>query len=72
MPGLGGVSGALVIDLAHFQHFSMNHSTFRATIGAGTLLGDLTERLHAAGNRAMAYGVCPQVGIGAHATIGGL
>lgn len=69
---LGGVDGAVVIDLKHFQKFSMNKETFRATIGAGTLLGDLTKRMHDAGGRAMAHGTCPQVGLGGHATIGGL
>lgn len=71
-PGLGGVDGAVVIDLKHFQKFSMNKETFRATAGGGTLLGDLTKRMHDAGNRAMAHGTCPQVGLGGHATIGGL
>ncbi|KFX99752.1 hypothetical protein V490_01673 [Pseudogymnoascus sp. VKM F-3557] len=69
---LGGVSGAVVIDLKNFQQFSMDHTTWRATVGAGTLLGDLSKRMHEAGNRAMAHGICPQVGIGGHATIGGL
>lgn len=50
----------------------MDPEKFRATIGGGTLLGDLTKRLHDAGHRAMAHGTCPQVGIGGHATIGGL
>ncbi|KAJ7272724.1 hypothetical protein B0H12DRAFT_1319893 [Mycena haematopus] len=50
----------------------MNTSTWEATVGAGTLLGDLTRRLHDAGGRAIAHGTCPQVGIGGHATIGGL
>ncbi|OBT68130.1 hypothetical protein VE03_01441 [Pseudogymnoascus sp. 23342-1-I1] len=70
--GLGGVSGAVVIDLKNFQQFSMDHVTWQATAGAGTLLGDLQTRMHEAGNRAMAHGICPQVGIGGHATIGGL
>ncbi|ELR04311.1 hypothetical protein VC83_06007 [Pseudogymnoascus destructans] len=69
---LGGVSGAVVIDLRNFQQFSMDRTTWQATVGAGTLLGDLTKRMHEAGNRAMAHGICPQVGIGGHATIGGL
>ncbi|KAF7371027.1 Reticuline oxidase [Mycena sanguinolenta] len=43
-----------------------------ATIGSGTLLADVTSRLHDAGGRAIAHGTCPQVGIGGHATIGGL
>ena len=50
----------------------MDRSTWRATVGGGTLLGDLTKRMHDAGKRAMAHGTCPQVGIGGHATIGGL
>ncbi|OBT95974.1 hypothetical protein VE01_06774 [Pseudogymnoascus verrucosus] len=69
---LGGVNGAVVIDLRHFQQFSMDHTTWQATVGPGTLLGDLTKRMHEAGNRAMAHGICPQVGLGGHATIGGL
>lgn len=50
----------------------MDPKTFRATVGGGTLLGDLTKRMHDAGGRAMAHGTCPQVGLGGHATIGGL
>ena len=50
----------------------MDKSTWQATIGGGTLLGDVTKRLHDNGGRAMAHGTCPQVGIGGHATIGGL
>jgi FAD/FMN-containing dehydrogenase len=58
--------------MKHFQQFSMDKSTWQATIGGGTLLGDVTKRLHENGNRAIAHGTCPQVGIGGHATIGGL
>lgn len=61
---LGGEDGALVVDLVHFQKFEMDRTTWRATIGAGTLLGDVTKRLHDAGGRAIAHGTCPQVGIG--------
>jgi len=50
----------------------MDRSTWLATAGGGTLLGDLTKRMHLAGGRAMAHGICPQVGLGGHATIGGL
>ncbi|KAJ6485687.1 hypothetical protein C8R45DRAFT_1074889 [Mycena sanguinolenta] len=70
--GLGGRDNAVVVDMVNFQKFSMNTSTWEATVGAGTLLGDLTTRLHNAGGRAIAHGTCPQVGIGGHATIGGL
>jgi FAD/FMN-containing dehydrogenase len=58
--------------MVNFQQFSMDNSTWQATIGSGTLLADVTSRLHAAGGRAIAHGTCPQVGIGGHATIGGL
>lgn len=51
------------------QHFSMDTNTWQATIGAGTKLGDVTDRLHKNGKRAMAHGTCPGVGIGGHATI---
>lgn len=61
-----------MVDLKHFQHFSIDKSTWQATIGAGTLLGDVTKKLHDNGNRAMAHGTCPQVGVGGHLTIGGL
>lgn len=61
-----------MVDLKHFQQFSIDDSTWQATIGGGSLLGDVTKRLHENGNRAMAHGTCPQVGIGGHATIGGL
>lgn len=61
---LGGVDGALVVDLVHLQKFEMDTATWEATIGAGTLLGDVTTRLHDAGGRAIAHGTCPQVGIG--------
>ncbi|KAJ7356764.1 hypothetical protein DFH08DRAFT_850001 [Mycena albidolilacea] len=70
--GLGGQDNAVVVDMVHFQQFSMDTSTWQATVGAGTLLRDLKTRLHNAGRRAIAHGTCPQVGIGGHATIGGL
>ncbi|TFK61310.1 FAD-binding domain-containing protein [Pluteus cervinus] len=72
--GLGGVDGALVVDLQNLQKFSMNHDTWFATFGSGTLLGDLTDRLSANGGRAIAHGTCPQVRLSAarHLTIGGL
>ncbi|KAJ7497965.1 hypothetical protein B0H11DRAFT_1998040 [Mycena galericulata] len=70
--GIGGEDNAVVVDMVNFQQFSMDNTTWQATIGAGTLLADVTTRLHDAGGRAIAHGTCPQVGIGGHATIGGL
>ena len=69
MIGLGGTDGALSIDMVNFQEFSMDNSTWQATIGAGTLLDDITTQLHDAGGRAIAHGTCPGVGLGGHATI---
>ncbi|KAF4302935.1 Oxygen oxidoreductase covalent FAD-binding site [Botryosphaeria dothidea] len=70
---LGGAnSSAVVIDMKNFQQFDMDTNTWIATVGAGTLLEDVTDRMHDAGGRVIAKGVAPQVGIGGHATIGGL
>lgn len=49
----------------------MDTNTWQATIGGGSKLSDVTDRLHDNGKRAMAYGTCPGVGIGGHATIVG-
>ncbi|KAH7096079.1 hypothetical protein FB567DRAFT_587353 [Paraphoma chrysanthemicola] len=68
----GGQDNTIVVDMKNFQQFSMDEKSWQATIGGGTLLRDVTKRLHENGNRAMAHGTCPQVGIGGHATIGGL
>ncbi|KAI0428058.1 hypothetical protein F5Y09DRAFT_11227 [Xylaria sp. FL1042] len=70
--GLGGEDGALAIDLLKLQDFSMDTKTWHATIGGGTKLADVTNKLHDNGKRAIAHGTCPGVGIGGHATIGGL
>jgi len=68
---LGGADGSntVVVDLDNFKQFSIDDQSWIATIGAGTLLGDVTDKLQKHG-RAMAHGTCPQVGIGGHATIG--
>ncbi|KAJ5096037.1 hypothetical protein NUU61_005393 [Penicillium alfredii] len=58
--GLGGADSAIVVDLKHFQQFSIDNTSHIATIGAGTLLGDVHQRLYQA------------VGSGGHFTIGGL
>ena len=50
----------------------MDESTHVATIGAGLLLGDVTELLYNAGQRSIAHGTCLQVGIGGHGTVGGV
>ncbi|KAI5863319.1 putative glucooligosaccharide oxidase [Durotheca rogersii] len=70
--GLGGQDGELVIDLVNLQDFSIDRNTWRATIGGGTRLSKVSDLLHDNGKRAISHGTCPGVGIGGHATIGGL
>ena len=50
----------------------MDTTTWEATIGGGTRLSAVTKSLLDNGNRAIAHGTCPDVGIGGHATMGGL
>lgn len=50
----GANSSAVVIDMKNFQQFSMDESTWIATVGAGTLLEDVTDRMHDAGSRVIA------------------
>lgn len=40
--------------MKNFQQFSMNESSWIATVGAGTLLEDVTDRMHDAGRRVIA------------------
>lgn len=68
-PGLGGADGAVALDMVNFQQFHMDNETWEATVGPGLRLGEVTSKMHDAGNRAMAHGVCPDVGTGGHATI---
>lgn len=50
----------------------MDQSTWIATVGAGHRLQEVADKMSAAGQRTIAQGVAPYVGIGGHATIGGL
>jgi FAD/FMN-containing dehydrogenase len=65
----GGDQNTIVIDLKNMKNVTWD-STEIANVGAGILLGELTERFLKDGNRAIAHGTCPQVGLGGHATIG--
>jgi len=60
------------VDLKNIKHFSIDRNSWVATFGGGTLLGDVTKQLSDNGGRAIAHGTCPQVGLGGHATMGGL
>lgn len=61
----------ITIDLANMKHMEMDTGSWNARIGGGARLGKIDVFLHSHG-RAFAHGVCPGVGIGGHATIGGL
>ncbi|KAE8395605.1 FAD/FMN-containing dehydrogenase [Aspergillus alliaceus] len=69
--GLGGMDGAVVVDMKNFKQFSMNKNTYTATIGPGLSMRELDMHLYNSGKRAMAHGICPGVGVGGHLTIGG-
>ncbi|RSL44970.1 hypothetical protein CEP54_014474 [Fusarium duplospermum] len=69
--GIGGNDGAVVVDLKHINHVQVDSSGV-AKVGAGNRLKDVCEKLHSAGKRYMPHGSSPTVGIGGHATVGGL
>ncbi|RAQ47421.1 glucooligosaccharide oxidase [Aspergillus flavus] len=70
--GLGGTDGAVVVDMKHFNQFSMEDQTYEAVIGPGTTLGDVDVELYNNGKRAMTHGICPTISTGGHFTMGGL
>ncbi|KAJ4323828.1 hypothetical protein N0V84_004174 [Fusarium piperis] len=54
-------------------YVTLDENTWHAKIGSGSLLGDIDDLLDKKpGRRVFPHGVCPSVGIGGHATIGGL
>lgn len=69
--GLGGADDAIVVDLKHFNHLSVDKTTGIATVGPGNLLKDLVEGLNNAG-RFMPHGSSPTVGIGGLIAVGGI
>ncbi|KAK2026167.1 FAD-binding domain-containing protein, partial [Colletotrichum zoysiae] len=64
--GLGGKDGSLSIDLRNMKYVIVNESSWDATIGAGSLLGEIDDALERKGNRVFPHGTCPGVGIGGH------
>lgn len=71
-----GDEDTVIIDLRHFQYVYMATETegsgpWVANVGAGTRLRQVSSVLYAHG-RAIPHGTCPSVGIGGHATVGGL
>ncbi|KAF7370993.1 Glucooligosaccharide oxidase [Mycena sanguinolenta] len=68
--GLGGASGALVIDMSKMKAITVRSSNNTALIETGNRLGDIALALNNAG-RAIPHGTCPYVGIGGHSGYGG-
>ncbi|KAK7031539.1 Glucooligosaccharide oxidase [Favolaschia claudopus] len=68
--GLGGNSGALVIDMSKMKAITVRSSNNTALIETGNRLGDVATALNNAG-RALPHGTCPYVGIGGHSGYGG-
>ena len=65
----GGDQDTIVVDLKNMKNVTWDNTEV-ANVGAGILLSELTETFLKDGNRAIAHGTCPQVGLGGHATIG--
>ena len=66
--GLGGKDGAISIDLENLQDVKVNTTSWRVTVGAGSKLGDVDDKLLPY-KRTFPHGICPGVGIGGHAAI---
>ncbi|ETS86733.1 hypothetical protein PFICI_00561 [Pestalotiopsis fici W106-1] len=70
--GLGGVDGAMIVDLQTFNSVTMaSDSEDEVFVGGGVRLGNMAQAIYDAGKRALGHGTCPGVGIGGHATHGG-
>ncbi|KAI9614649.1 hypothetical protein H4Q26_009034 [Puccinia striiformis f. sp. tritici PST-130] len=68
--GLGGMDGALVVDLQRIKQIQVDASGV-AVIGTGARLGDIALSLNSQGGRALPHGTCAGVGIGGHSSFGG-
>ncbi|KAL8907703.1 MAG: hypothetical protein Q9207_001272 [Kuettlingeria erythrocarpa] len=67
----GSSTGEISVSLHNLQQFALDKSNNVATVGAGLLLGEVSQLLYNAGRRFIPHGTCLQVGIGGHATVGG-
>lgn len=54
------------------KDFRLDSTNWQATVGPGYQVGEMSTLMEQQGGRAVAHGTCPSVGIGGHATIGGL
>ena len=60
----------MVLDLRRLDTVTWDAQNVTARVGSGLRLGNVALALYAR-NRAIAHGVCPQVGVGGHAGCGG-
>ncbi|KAI3319860.1 Glucooligosaccharide oxidase [Xylariaceae sp. AK1471] len=66
----GGVDGSAVVDLRKLQDIELGDNGV-VRVGGGVRLGNLARTIYQRGDRALAHGTCPAVGIGGHFTHGG-
>ncbi|EXL66292.1 hypothetical protein FOPG_17523 [Fusarium oxysporum f. sp. conglutinans race 2 54008] len=69
---LGHADGIVVIDLRKMKTVKLDPTSGIASVGGGATLSDISRALHSQGRRQMPHGASASVGIGGHATIGGL
>ncbi|KAI0143385.1 hypothetical protein BJ166DRAFT_90280 [Pestalotiopsis sp. NC0098] len=69
--GFGGEDGHLMVQLDRMYNITLNKSTNIATVQAGARLGHVATELYNQGQRAIAHGTCPGVGVSGHALHGG-
>ncbi|KAK6222497.1 hypothetical protein QIS74_04199 [Colletotrichum tabaci] len=71
--GLGGQNGAISVDMEYFRyaHVESAGPSYNVRVGGGTRLGQIDESLQAH-QRAVPHGMCIGIGIGGHATVGGI
>ncbi|KAI5859271.1 FAD-binding domain-containing protein [Durotheca rogersii] len=68
---IGTGDGIVVVDVGGFQQLSIDEEGI-ATVGSGHRLSSLVEGLYANGKRLMPHGIHYNVGVGGHATVGGM
>ncbi|EIM87014.1 FAD-binding domain-containing protein [Stereum hirsutum FP-91666 SS1] len=69
--GYGSTNGTLVISLSNLTSLSVDSSSGLAYVQTGLRLGDVAQGLFNNGERALAHGTCPYVGVGGHTSFGG-
>ncbi|KAK0638000.1 6-hydroxy-D-nicotine oxidase [Lasiodiplodia hormozganensis] len=70
--GLGVVEGSVTVDMRNLNRVSVDQTTWKAAVGPGNLLADVERELRTLGGRMVPHGNAGTVGIGGHATVGGV